>query len=292
LSKSKKYFTPQLKYLFTIKKEVLSVVKISIKMVNIFFVDEKYINRERTRAFKPLSINQYLDQKIEEKIKNGEFKDIHNKPYNSYNTYNEVDKERIRKEFLKNTISSDIDPDGSFYIKYVERYDEIYNYLFNKYHATYMGDPIFQLYFLEKSPHNKVKYVYNEIIKIIHNKNLKRQEVINPINQYIRILYDDKVGVAEYFYNSGGKFLWKYTFPDKNKNAHQNSNVIQTSLNSPQSSSSSSSQNTLNYQRIAPIRTRISNTERRAIEFPNNSNNTQQQPRQRDMYHSWLYGRE
>ena len=33
------------------------------------FVDEKYINRERSRAFKPLSINQYLDKKIEDKQK-------------------------------------------------------------------------------------------------------------------------------------------------------------------------------------------------------------------------------
>ena len=88
------------------------------------FVDEKYINRERSRAFKPLSINQYLDEKIEEKINNGEFRNINNNPYNSYNTYNEVDKEKIRKDFLKNKISNDIDPDGKFYIKFVERYDE------------------------------------------------------------------------------------------------------------------------------------------------------------------------
>ena len=224
LSKSKKDFTPQLKYLFNIKKEVLSVIKISIKMVNMFFVDEKYINRERTRAFKPLSINQYLDQKIEEKIKNGEFKDIHNNPYNSYNTYNEVDKERIRKEFLKNKISSDIDPDGRFYIKYVERYDEIYNYLYNNYHTTYRGDPIFEQYFLEESPENKIKYVCSEILKMIHNTHIKRKEVNLTIYQYITILYGT-VGVSEYFYNSG-KFLWKYTFPYKNKNAHQNSNTI------------------------------------------------------------------
>lgn len=276
LSKSKNKFTTDLKYVFTLKREVLSVIKISIKMVNMLFVDEKYINRERSRAFKPLSINQYLDKKIEEKINNGEFKNINNNPYNSYNAYNEVDKEKIRKEFLKNKISNDIDPDGKFYIKFVERYDEIYNYLFNNYRTIYKGNPIFETYFLEESPENKVKYVYSEILKIINNTQIIKRKVIDFIIQYIRILYN--IGVGEYFYNSD-KFLWKYTFPYKNKNtnANQNSNVIPTQLtNSPQSSSSSS-QNTLNYQRIPSIRTRTSNTERAIVDYelPNNSNNAQ-----------------
>ena len=271
LSKSKNKFTSHLNYVFTLKREVLSVIKISIKMVNMLFVDEKYINRERSRAFKPLSINQYLDKKIEDKINNGEFRNINNNPYNSYNTYNEVDKEKIRKDFLKNKISNDIDPDGKFYIKFVERYDEIYNYLFNKYRTIYKGDPIFETYFLEESPENKVKYVCSEILKIINNTQIKRKDVINLITQYIIILYNT-FGVGEYFYNSD-KFLWKYTFPYKNKNANtNNSNVTQTQLtNSPQSSSSSS-QNTLNYQRIPSIRTRTSNTERRAIQdYSNNA---------------------